>query len=422
MIRAMSGHLDRTRAGRLMAEQGLDALVLAQPESIIYAAGAFPGVATFWRRAGAAFLIVPADPLLEVTAIVGDLQAESFKAQSGIGDVRSHRLWVETGIFNSDRDELGTIASTLVKNDMDLGKLERLSRPAQYDIQASLGLLRDRFIELGFEAGSIGLEMGFVPAADFLIFQAVLPKIRWTDATRLVERLRSVKTKIEITKLRLAAELARAGIEALVAGIEPGMDASAMTAMWREATFAEAMTRGVDKPDSAWAYIAVGGDGFAPGGPVRRGDVIKIDVGCVIDGYSSDCARTAVLGGPNGAVREVYDALRRAFDHGLSFFRPGTNLADIYHAVAQKMWDQGFTTYGRGHFGHGLGASIWSEEWPFIAARTDAVAEPGMMLAFETPYYVKGLGGFIIEDQFLIGMRDVEVIAPLPRDLIEIRV
>ncbi|HEX4296388.1 MAG TPA: aminopeptidase P family protein, partial [Devosia sp.] len=45
-----------------MQDQGLDALVLAQPESILYAAGAFPGVATNWRRAGAAFLLVPADP------------------------------------------------------------------------------------------------------------------------------------------------------------------------------------------------------------------------------------------------------------------------------------------------------------------------------------------------------------------------
>jgi Xaa-Pro aminopeptidase len=86
----VSGFLDRSRAQRLMAEQGLDALVLAQPESIRYATGAFPGVATYWRRAGAAFVVVPqAGPM---TAIVGDLQAETFKAQSKIDDVRTHRI------------------------------------------------------------------------------------------------------------------------------------------------------------------------------------------------------------------------------------------------------------------------------------------------------------------------------------------
>ncbi|MEQ1523056.1 MAG: aminopeptidase P family N-terminal domain-containing protein, partial [Aestuariivirga sp.] len=44
----MPGYLNRHRASRLMQEQGLSALVLAQPESITYATGAFPGVASFW--------------------------------------------------------------------------------------------------------------------------------------------------------------------------------------------------------------------------------------------------------------------------------------------------------------------------------------------------------------------------------------
>ena len=82
------------------------------------------------------------------------------------------------------------------------------------------------------------------------------------------------------------------------------------------------------------------------------------------------------------------------------------------------MWNQGFETYGRGHFGHGVGASIWSEEWPFIAAGSDAVLEPGMVLAFETPWYIEGLGGFIIEDQVLITATGCEVMAPSPREMI----
>ncbi len=91
----MAGFLDRRRAQQLMQNEGLAALVLCQPESIVYATGAFPGVATYWRRAGAAFVIVPADAGQPLTAIVGDLQARSFAEQSGISDVRSHRIWVE---------------------------------------------------------------------------------------------------------------------------------------------------------------------------------------------------------------------------------------------------------------------------------------------------------------------------------------
>ena len=81
------------------------------------------------------------------------------------------------------------------------------------------------------------------------------------------------------------------------------MDVASMTAIWRDAALAEAASRGLPPPGSAWAYVSVGGDGFAPGGPAKPGDLIKIDVGCVIDGYSSDGGRTAVMGRAAGNLR-----------------------------------------------------------------------------------------------------------------------
>jgi Xaa-Pro aminopeptidase len=397
-----------------MAEQGLDALVLAQPETIKYATGAFPGVATYWRRVGAAFVIVPHDG--PMTAIVGDLQAETFKAQSKISDVRSHRIWVETGEFDGQSD----IAGSLVSSDVAKGKPSRLSRPAQYDVSTSVSLLRDNLAERGLLNARIGMELGFIAVRDFSIFTDLMPQVTWIDATNLVERLRAIKSPREIEILRTAAELSGTGLHALAQGITLDMDAARMTEIWRDAALAEATRRGLPPPASTWAYISVGGDGFAPGGPAQKGDLIKIDVGCVIEGYSSDGGRTAVLGRAGLATRKVYDALRKSFDAGFAMLRPGVALSDVYGVVSTTMWDAGFSTYGRGHFGHGVGASIWSEEWPFISADATAMAEPGMVLAFETPYYIKGLGGFIIEDQILITETGLEVMAPSSRNLIEI--
>ena len=398
----------------------MDALVLAQPESVKYASGAFPGVATFWRRAGAAFIVVPLDAASAVTAIIGDLQAGEFKLRSRINDVRSHRIWVETGKFDRQAGDQKNVAQALVETDELLGKGVRQSRPAQYDINASIGLLREALAERGLLKGRIGLELGFVAARDLAIFTSNMPDVAWIDSTNLVERLRAIKAPQEIEYLCTAAELSQVGVDALLKSISLGMDAAAMSAIWREATLVEASRRNLLPPASTWAYIAVGGDGFAPGGPAQEGDLIKIDVGCVIEGYSSDGGRTAVLGTAGAAERTVYDALRKSFDAGFASLRPGVALKDVYKAVATTMWDAGFSTYGRGHFGHGVGASIWSEEWPFISAEATAVAEPGMVLAFETPYYIKGLGGFIIEDQILITETGTEVIAPSSRALIRV--
>ena len=414
-----NGFLDRRRAEALMREANLDALILAQPETIRYASGAFAGVASFWRRAGAAFVIVPADAALPLVAIVGDLQAAAFRAASGVADVRTHPLWVETARYDAASEGA---AAAIVARDLREGRMARASRPANYDRAAAFGLLRDAIADLGSLKGALGLELGFVPAADFPLFDHALPEARLVDCTRIVERLRAIKGAGEIAMLRSAAELACAGAQTLLAALRPGLDARAMTEIWRDAHKAEAGRRAIAPADSDWAYIAVGGDGFAPGGPAQSGDIVKIDVGCVFSGYSSDGARTAVIGRPSRAQREVYDALRRGFDAGLSELRPGVPLARVHARVARTIQDAGFLTYARGHFGHGVGASVWSEEWPFISADSAAIAEPNMVLAFETPYYVDGLGGFIIEDQVLIGETNVEVMAPSSRDLHEAHV
>ena len=398
----VAGYLNRHRASVLMREQGLAALVLTQPESITYATGTFPGVATFWRRAGAAFILVPADEGAPLGAIVGDLQAKAFQRSSGIVDTRSHLIWVESDQFPFE----------------ETSKAKRSARPAQFDFGASLALLRDLISERGFNNSKVGLELGFVSAADFPAFSTI--PVQWADCTRLVEQLRAIKCEAEIAKLRHAAEFAAHGFTKLIQSISVGMTAAEMSAIWAEAALDNARARGLPAPQSTWSYIAVNGDGFAPGLPAKNGDIIKIDVGTVVEGYSSDGARTAVLGKASLDAQQVFDALHRSFDAGLALIRPGLALREIHGAVATSMWNQGFETYCRGHFGHGVGSSIWSEEWPFISADSTAVLETNMVLAFETPWYINGLGGFIIEDQLLITTSGFEVMAQSPRGLISV--
>ena len=44
-----------------------------------------------------------------------------------------------------------------------------------------------------------------------------------------------------------------------------------------------------------------------------------------------------------------------------------------------------------------------------------------MVLAFECPWYVTGLGGFIVENQLLVTSDGIEVMNRLPDWLIELR-
>ena len=417
----MPGYLDRGRAARLMASQGIDALLLAQPESIRYASGASPGVAASWRGAGAAFVLVPGDEAAPLAAIVGDLEAETFLVQSAIEDVRSHPIWVETaGLGSAGLAEDADIVESIVAEDVRRGRTAAFRRPATFD----RGLVLDRLAELlgerGLARAEIGLEMGFVPVSDFQAMQRALAGIEWRDASPLVARLRMIKHPEEVERLRLAAELSAAGLAHLMSKIRPGLDAVAMTDLWRGAVLDAAAGLGRHQLTSTWAYISVGADGFAPGGLAAIGDVIKVDVGCLVDGYSSDMARSLVLGRASSQQRRIHDILGLGFEAGLAALAQRRPFREIHASVQTAIRNAGLATYARGHFGHSLGASAWSEEWPFIAADCDLAPEAGMVLALEAPYYVRGLGGFIIEDQMLIGDSSIEILAPLTRDLVEI--
>lgn len=398
----MAGYLDRGRASRLMQDAGFDALVLMQPETLRWATGSFPGVATLWRRAGAATLVVPCDPGQPLVAIVGDLQAEAFQAVSGITDIRTHPIWVDTAVL-----EQGEIAPA-----------RPVARPATFEAAMSGKALASALGPLA--NARVGLEFSFVPHADFKGIADSLPGASLADCSRLVERMRAFKTPEEIALLEIAGRAAEAGVRYLLDEITAGMPTAQLAAIWREAALDAAKRENAPGAVETWAYLSVGGDGFSPGGPLCAGDLIKIDVGCVVNGYSSDSGRTAVLGRASPMAQRVHDALAGAFEAAASLLVPGMSFSGIHGALHEVMRHHGFTGYSRGHVGHSCGASIFSEEWPFISANSEEAAEPGMVLALEAPWYIRGLGGFIIEDQFTITERGAEPLWRLPRGLIEI--
>jgi Xaa-Pro aminopeptidase len=394
-----------------MEEQRLDALLLLQPETVRYASGADPGVAAFWRRAGAAMVLVPADPSAPMAAVVGDLQAVGFQQSSCIPEVRTHPIWVDTAdIREADlgRDPIrGAIAKAVRVQE----------RPATFDRDAAFAQMAAILFDRGFRNARIGTEHAFLPVADASALAAACSGVAWIDASELVARLRMVKHPVEREWLGLAAQAAEVGLNAIVDRLASGVEAAMLSEAFEHAALAEARRIGAPGPIATWNYISVGRDGFAPGGPARLGDIIKADVGCVICGYSSDCARTLVLGEPEPAACEVHSALLSAFEMGCRELRPGRTLGDIFRVTRRAVHESGFATYSRGHFGHGVGASIWSEEWPFIAADSNVVIEPAMVLAFEVPWYIRGLGGFIIEDQFTVFDNHAEAAWSFPRTL-----
>lgn len=88
----------------------------------------------------------------------------------------------------------------------------------------------------------------------------------------------------------------------------------------------------------------------------------------MLSGYSLGSARTVVFSHADALARAIYAALRAASDAGCAVFQPDTALGAVHAAYIGAMRAAGFPSFARGHFGHGIGQNVWSEEWPYTGS------------------------------------------------------
>ncbi len=409
--------LDRARASRLLAAAGLDALIVAEPEGFLYATGGGQGVAGLFRRAGAGFVLIPADPALALGAVLTDTAEAAFRAASPIADVRTHPSWIETADVQAGAAS-DQSADALVRAAW-AGRPAGFTRPATFSLAAAIAALRDLLAARGLLRARLGFDLDFIAANDARAIAAGLDGASVADGSPVLDRLRMVKAPGEIDRLRRGCELGEAGVAALAAGVRAGHTLTDLRDLFRAGVAAEAARRGVKPPDATYEYIAIGPHPWNPG-IVEPGAVIKVDVVCAVDNYTSDTSRNFVFAAASPRLRGLHRALEDAFAAGEALLRPGTPLRAIHATVTGAIRAAGFTGYSRGHFGHGLGHSLFSEQWPFIAADAEVALEPNMMIAFETPIYLDGIGAFNLEDQMFITADGHEAINRLPRGLVEL--
>lgn len=394
-------YLNRERAAKLLQQARLDALVIAEPEGFKYATGVSAGVPALFRRAGAAFAVIPADLKRPTGAVIGDLYAGDLAGSPAIPEVRTHPLWIEIAALSQDAGT-AAIEQQLRAAWQSDGRPDGFQRPNPFDISWSLAALDTLLTDLGLGEARLGFDLDFISANDARKIQKALPTAKIMDGSFILDHLRAVKAPGEIDKLRLGLELSEVGIQALASATRAGQDAEDLRRHFRAGVAAEAARRGLAGPIQSWEYISIGIDPWRPGGRVAEGSIIKVDVGCVIEGYSSDCSRNFVFGAANAEQQRLHRHIEAAFAAGLAQVKPGNKLSDAYAAATAVLHQAGLAGYSRGHIGHGIGHAIFSEQWPFISADTNVPFEENMVLAYEIPLYVTGFGGFNLEDQILV--------------------
>jgi Xaa-Pro aminopeptidase len=182
------------RQARAMTEAGLDAIVSCSPENFAYVAGFMSPTQPLmrWRHAMA---VVTADA--KVALAVVDMEASTIRAKAGAdADIA---VWREFAF-----DAMAVLADVLTRH--------------------------------GLAAARIGVELDYLPAADFADLGKLLPRAQFVPAQALLARLRQIKTAQEIDILRKLSRIADRAITEAYGAVAAGAT---------EMDLAAALTRGV---------------------------------------------------------------------------------------------------------------------------------------------------------------------------------
>jgi Xaa-Pro dipeptidase len=340
------------RAQRLMGEAGLDAVVLASGSSLTYFTGAQWGLS---ERFFGAVVTREGEPAWITPAFEKQRGLEQIKLG---GDVRA---WEE--------------------------------HESPYALVA--GILKDRRA-----GGRVGIEET-MPFAFVDGIAKALPAAKLENASAVSAGCRMIKDAHELALMRRANEITVAAHRAVFASLKEGMSQSQVAALSATAHRALGMPGG--------SLVLFGADAAFPHGttkpqPLKPGDVVLMDGGGRLHGYSSDITRTGVFGAPpTERQRKVWDVVRQAQDAAFKAARPGVECQALDAAARKVIEDKGFGPDYK-HLTHRLGHGIGMDghEWTYLVRGNTTKLRPGMCFSDEPGIYIYGEMGIRHEDIIFI--------------------
>ena len=382
---------ERARIERLqkkMAEGGLDALVCRLSENVVY-------LTDYWPHHGFSIALLTREgkPLL----FVPEVEMQYTKPD-----------WADVTAFGWG----------LLK-DGDLYESYRR-------------LLSGAVDRLGLKGKKIGVERSFeVIAPTYRSAEQVVPSGPWQglmdkifagstliDITDFLQRARSIKTAYELSKLRVANEIAEMGMLDALSKLAVGMTEAQVGAMVEYKIRADGPGHKGARLVRSEAEVGAGVAGTFKGTllvpsteyRLQTGDLVMIELATMVDGYFSDLTYMGVVGTPNQRQKEVYDHLLEAQQAATHEMRPGNSYEAPDQAARKILEKAGLGKYFVHITGHGVGLR-YHEFIPFLAPGSPGTLEEGMVSSVEPGVYIPDFGGMRIEDNVAVGPKGPEVLS-----------
>jgi methionyl aminopeptidase len=203
-----------------------------------------------------------------------------------------------------------------------------------------------------------------------------------------------IKNADEIAKMRVAGHLAATLLEMITPHVVPGVTTNQLNDLCHEYTVntLKAIPAPLNYgnppfPKSICTSVNhVVCHGIPNDKPLKKGDILNIDVTLIKDGYHGDTSKMFIVGGETSTlakrlVAATYEALWR----GIRIVKPGRRLGDIGYAIQSYAENLGFSVV-REYCGHGIGTIFHEPELQVMhygKPGTGMILEAGMTFTIE---------------------------------------
>jgi Xaa-Pro aminopeptidase len=358
---------------RAMSQNGLDyLLVYANPTCV----GPVRYVANFDSYFGSTILVVP---------IEGDLTL--------VTDSVMHSEPMHTGIW-----------MTWIR-DVRAGHHPSTVREAVNIVDFALDALEEKGLE-DRRGGLVGTR--WLPHDFVTRLSEALPESNLEPANAVFESIRSIKSEVELDALRISAKYASIGLDTAFAKATPGLTEKALRA---EAVYAM-LKAGADSTMAALTSGPRSGLKHAEPSdrPIEEGDMLFVDICAPHRGYTSDVARTGVVGNANDQQKEMLETALEMRDRVVEAVKPGARICDLQQIAERIAERRGLVDYYYPTgFGHGIGTSM--VESPMLFPDNEARLEQNMVFSLEPMIVIEGVGTAVFEDMILVTSNGGELLS-----------
>lgn len=229
-----------------------------------------------------------------------------------------------------------------------------------------------------------------------------------------------LKTNEQLKHMDAAGSILCGALDATIAAAAPGKTTSELNAL-----FAEYIQQRGAEPNF-FGYHGFPGhictsvnDEVVHGIPGERvlqaGDVLKVDGGCIVEGWHSDSARTVILGSSEEGTADAEDErlseiTRGAMWRGIAAFAEVKHIGEIGEAVEDYVRSQPGNPLGilEDYVGHGIGSAMHMapDVFNYSTGMKGVKARSGMALAIEPMLTRGGIATDVLEDDWTVVTSD----------------